>query len=210
MLGALRKDLRRRFITGLLVITPLAITIFFIKFLFTIMDGILGPLISRVLGIHVPGLGVLATLVLIFLAGIATTNFLGRKVVEVGETILERVPLVKTIYSGSKQLVEALFVKGKDSSMRRLVMVEWPRKGSYSIGFMTNIISLDVGGGERKELVSVFIPTVPNPTTGFVFLLPKEDIIPLPFSMESGVKLIMSGGLAVPSELVKKSPGGTL
>lgn len=199
MLEKLGKSLRRRFFTGLLVVTPVAITIFFIRFLFGFMDGLLGPVLTRVLGFHLPGLGIISTVVIIFLVGLATANFVGKKMVWAGEALVTRLPLIKTIYTSSKQLAEAIFLPHKDT-FKRVVLVEYPRKGSYALGFVTSSFTLELAPGEKKEVASVFVPSTPIPTTGWVLILPAEELIPMSFSVEAGFRLIISGGVINPLE----------
>ncbi len=197
MLEGLGRDLRRRFFTGLLLVTPLAITIFFIKFLFNLMDGLLGPVITRILGIHIPGLGVISTLVIIFLAGITCTNFIGRRLVQRGEALLARLPIVKTIYLGSKQLIEGAALPER-KSFKQVVLVEWPSKSSQAIGFVTNTVNMEMGHGEKREVLAVFIPTTPIPATGFTLFLNQEEVVPLPYTVEEGIQIVISGGIAIP------------
>ena len=200
MFKTLGKSVRRQFLTGLLVVTPVAVTIFFIRFLFGFMDGLFGPALARFIGVRIPGLGIIFTLLAIFLVGLLTANFVGKKLVEIGETLVTRLPIVKTIYSSSKQLIEALFLPASHA-FKRVVLVEFARQGSFTVAFVTNSITLELSGGEKKELVSVFIPSTPLPTTGWVFLVFAENVIDLPISVEAGFRLVVSGGIATPPEL---------
>ena len=194
MFKTLGKSVRRQFLTGLLVVTPLAVTIFFIRFLFGFMDGLLGPALARFIGVKIPGLGIIFTLLAIFLVGLLTANFVGRKLVVIGEALVTRLPIVKTIYSSSKQLIEALFLPASHA-FNRVVLVEFARQGSFVVAFVTNSTTLEFPGGEKKELVSVFIPSTPLPTTGWVFLVFAENVIDLPISVEAGFRLVVSGGI---------------
>lgn len=206
MMEGLKKHLKRKFLTGLLVVIPIVVTVLVIRFLFTFMDGLLGPAIARLLGFKVPGLGIIATLIIIFLVGLAVTNYLGTKMMQVGESLVARLPLIKTVYSSAKQLVEAIFLPGKDA-FKRVVLVEFPRKEIYAVGFVTNTMTLELGAGEKRELASVFIPSVPLPTTGWMLLVPKEDLIPAPFSVETGIRMIISGGVVSPvADLPRAKP----
>jgi uncharacterized membrane protein len=204
MFKTLGRSLRRRFLTGLLVVTPLAVTIFFIRFLFGFMDGLFGPVLAKYIGVKIPGLGIISTLVLIFLVGLLTANFVGRKIVEIGEALVSRLPIVKTIYSSSKQLIEALFLPASHA-FKRVVLVEFARQGSFVIAFVTNSISLDLPGGEKKELLSLFIPSTPLPTTGWVFMVLADNVIDLPMSVEAGFRLVISGGIVTPPEMDRLS-----
>ncbi len=210
MFKTLGRSVRRQFLTGLLVVTPLAVTIFFIRFLFGFMDGLFGPALARFIGVKIPGLGIIFTLVAIFLVGLLTANFVGKKLVVIGEALVTRLPIVKTIYSSSKQLIEALFLPASHA-FKRVVLVEFARQGSFTVAFVTNSITLELPGGEKKELVSVFIPSTPLPTTGWVFLVFADNVINLPISVEAGFRLVISGGIVSPpglSEIGKELSGG--
>ena len=196
--GKLNTALRRYFLSGILVIVPLIITILVLHFLFENIDGLLSPLLTKVLRHHIPGLGIIATIILIFIAGFLTANVIGSRLFRIWEIFLIKTPLVRTIYGSSKQLVEALTTTEK-KSFKQVVLVEFPRKGMFSLGFLTSQIEL-----ERKEakddFVAVFIPSTPTPFTGIVILFPKEEVIFLDLSVEEGVKFVVSGGIASPEK----------
>lgn len=193
-----RRRVRELFVVGLAVVLPLLVTYLLLRFLFETFDGLLDPIIQGLLGRRIPGLGFLATVALIFLIGTLTTNIVGRKLVAMTEDLLLRIPLVKNVYGASKQLFDAITLPGK-GAFRQVVMLEYPRKGLYALGFIT---ATQVEGfydlvGERT--VKVFIPTAPNPTSGFFLVVPEKSVIPVPISMEEVLKLIVSGGLIVPA-----------
>ncbi len=191
---------RNIFLAGLVVLLPVAFTFTALRILFNFADGILGPVIADLFlgGVRVPGLGLFLTLAIIFFTGLLTTNLLGKRVIVLAEGLLSRTPLVNRIYLTMKQIVEA-FTQQR-SAFKEVVMVEYPRKGIYSLGFVTGVTrGLPVVG--EGELVNVFIATTPNPTSGFILLLPRKEVIPLDISVEDGLKLIISAGVLVPNGL---------
>lgn len=209
MFGKLRSRLRNIFIAGILVTLPITITIYILVFLFRWVDSLFSPLVFRILQIpqipafawlrehNIPGLGVVVTVVLIFFIGLFTKNIVGRRLVSSSEELVARIPVARTIYSGAKQVLEAITSPGS-KAFKQVVMIEYPRRGLYTLGFLTK-----EGGGEievktREEIVHVFIPTTPNPTSGYLLLVPIKDIVRLEMSVEDAVKLIVSGGILVP------------
>ncbi len=191
------KHLRGTFITGLFVVIPIGITLFILKFLFNFTDGILGSYLDELLVVftrqelHFPGLGIITGLVVIYLAGLLGTNVLGNQLLKLGDSLLSRIPLVKSIYSSSKQLTK-VFKEGK-ASYRRAVLVEWPRPGVRAIGFVTAEMERD---GEK--MIVVYIPTMPNPTSGFALFFREEDVQDSGMTVEDAVKFVVSGGVVVP------------
>lgn len=190
------KHLKGTFIAGLFVVIPIGITIFILSFLFNFTDGILGSYLDTLFSIitghelHVPGLGIVTGAVVIYLAGLLATNVLGNQLLKLGDDLMARIPLVKSIYSSSKQLIK-VFKEGK-SSYRRAVFVDWPRPGVKAVGFVTAEV---VRAGER--LVVVYIPTMPNPTSGFALFFREEDVTDSGMSVEEAVKFVVSGGAVV-------------
>ncbi|MDA2916346.1 DUF502 domain-containing protein [Nitrospinae bacterium AH_259_B05_G02_I21] len=197
--------IRRIFVTGLLATIPLAVTIFLLSWLFTKLDR-LSPLITNSLiaiglplpaGFRIPGLGILATAILIFVVGFITTTFVGGTIVTWGEKVLEKIPLVRTVYGGAKQVVEAV-ASQQTVAFNQVVMVEYPRKGLYSLAFVTRDSSGEIQQVDDRHLIYLFVPTTPNPTSGMLIAIPKEDVFPLSMTVEEGIKLVMSGGLLEP------------
>ena len=193
------QHLKTSLVAGLLVVVPAGITIFILKFLFNFADGFLGPLIARVVRLfyansgYIPGLGVIAGLVVIYLTGVLTANFLGRRILTLAEDLLYRIPLVKSIYSSSKQVTKVFSSSGNDE--RRAVFIEYPCAGSYAIGFqMTSLESM-----ERERFFSIFVPTAPNPTSGFILYVVADKVYPAPFGVEEAMKIIVSGGVVAPA-----------
>jgi uncharacterized membrane protein len=187
---------KKRFITGLFILIPLGITIFILKFLFNFADGILGPYLAKLFTIitrhdnYIPGMGMVAGALVIYLAGLLATNVMGTHIIKWWDGLLSKIPLVKSIYAPSKQLTQ-MFKEGKPS-YRRAVFVEWPRKGVRALGFVTAELERD---GER--LVVVYVPTMPNPTSGFALFFHEEEVADSGMSVEDAIRFIVSGGVFV-------------
>ena len=188
--------LRRYFLGGILVIVPLIITYLVLSFLFTKVDGLLSPFIADMINYKVPGLGVVATIVLIFLAGFLTANVIGSRLFKIWEIFLIKTPLVRTIYGSSKQLIEAITTTDK-YSFKQVVLAEFPAEGMFSLGFMTQDIKANLDE-KPADLIAVFIPSTPTPFSGFTMLFAKEKVIPLEMTVEQGIKFFVSGGIAAP------------
>ncbi len=191
--------LKHKMGAGLLVVIPLGITLFILRFLFNLADGVLAPYIKRIGTLifgdiwYIPGLGMILGVVVIYCAGILATNVLGRKLVTYWDNQISRIPLVKSIYVASKQIIEVFSRRGR-SSFQRAVYVDFPKEGSYSIAFITNETLTKSG----KRYFTCFIPTSPNPTSGYVLFLEESQVYPAAFSVEEGMKIIMSGGMVAP------------
>jgi len=196
------KHLRAKIIAGVLVILPLGITIFILKFIFTALDNFVGPLGPRLTQfifhseIPIPGLGIIIFFVLLYLLGLIATNVMGRKLVGWGDRFFTNLPVVKNIYLSSKQLTDA-FSATRKGSFRQAVFVEFPQQGNFVLGFVTNEIT-DL---TPQTKVTVFIPTAFVPPQGFTLFLPKEKIIPSQLSIEEAIKAIMSVGIVTPQYL---------
>jgi uncharacterized membrane protein len=191
------KHLKTTFITGLFVVVPVGITVFILKFLFNFADGILGVYLDSILEsfvlhreYHLPGLGMLTGAIVIYLSGLLATNVMGTRLLKWWDDLLSRIPLVKSIYNSSKQLTQ-VFKEGK-TSYRRAVFVEWPRVGVRAVGFVTGEVERD---GEK--LVVVYVPTMPNPTSGFALFFPESDVHDSGMTVEEAVKFVVSGGAVV-------------
>ena len=191
------RHLRKTFFAGLFVIIPIGITIFILKFLFNLADGILGSYIDELITLitghelHLPGLGMIIGAVAIYLTGLVATNFIGSKLLRFGEAVLARIPIVKSIYTSSKQLIQ-VFQEGK-SSYRRAVFVEWPRPGVKAIGFVTAELVQ-----EGVDMVVVYLPTMPNPTSGFALYFRAAEVQDSGMTVEDAVKFVVSGGVVLP------------
>lgn len=193
--------LKRHFISGVLVVVPIILTYIVLKFLFESIDGILQPVIYRVFGYSVFGLGIFTTLLIIILAGIFTRNIIGARLYRIGDRVLERVPIIRPVYSAAKQLLEAISLPSM-KAFKEVVLVEYPRRGTYALSFISNRFEIDVGG-QLKKYVSVFVPSTPTPVSGMVIMVPADEVIPVDMTIEEGVKFLVSGGVVSP-ELIKR------
>ena len=193
------KKLRRQFLTGILVIAPIGVTIWLLVWIFTGIDNILQPLISSVSGRTIPGLGFVIMIVLIYLVGVMASNIGARRLVDYGESLLGRVPIVRPIYSSTKQIVDSFSASGK-AGFKQVVVAEFPMKGTRTIGFVTNE-SLNKAG---EKLLYIFIPTAPNPTSGFLQIVREEDIIQVDMSVGDALKMVVSAGKVLPEEISDK------
>ncbi len=195
--------LRRYLIAGLVVWLPLGVTVLVIRLLVNVMDKSLLVLPARyhpdnLLGFHIPGLGVLLAVLIVLLTGVVVANFFGRRLVVAWEALLARIPLVRSIYASVKQVVETVFSKG--DAFRKVLLIEYPRRELWTIAFLTGGSVPEVQDKTRREVVNVFVPTTPNPTSGFFIMIPREDVTELDMSVEEGLKLIMSLGVIGPGE----------
>ncbi|MBE0439701.1 MAG: DUF502 domain-containing protein [Gammaproteobacteria bacterium] len=194
--------MRKYLIAGLLVWMPLGITFLVVKTIVGFLDQtvLLLPEAYQpdtLLGFHIPGLGVLLAMVLVLATGMIVANLLGKRIVAGWESLLARIPLVRNLYAGIKQIMEAvLATDGK--SFRKVLLIEYPRKGVWSLGFMTSDKLGEVQDKTGARVISVFIPTTPNPTSGFVLMVPEQEAIELDMTVEEGLKMIISMGVVVP------------
>ena len=195
--------LRRRFLAGILVVVPAIATLAALRFLFRTLDGVLGPWIATAVGREVPGLGILATLLTVLLAGVVAANLFGQRVVAAAERLIDSIPIARGIYRASRQIV-ATATLSERQAFREVVMVEYPRKGIYSYGFVTATLAREEPGG-RRRLANVFIPGPPVPTTGVLIAVPEEELFYLDISAEDALKLVLSGGLVSPELLRERS-----
>ena len=201
--------IRRYLIAGLLVWLPLSVTLLVIKLLVDLMDNtlLLLPEAYRpdtLLGFHLPGLGVVLSITILFVTGIVAANFFGRRLVEVWERLLARIPLVRSIYSGTKQVSETLFAPG-GQSFRKVLLIEYPRRGLWTVAFQTGVTAGEAQAKTADEVINVYMPTTPNPTSGFFLMVPKRDVIELDMSVDEGLKMIISMGVFVPAWRAKTS-----
>jgi uncharacterized membrane protein len=194
------KRIRQIFIRGLFSLLPIAATLYLIQLMFRFMDDLLGRYFERLFGIAIPGIGILATLVLIFATGSLVSNVVGERLFHYGERMLHKIPVVPKVYFGIKQIINAFTLEGKNI-FNKVVLVEYPRKGLYVVGFLTGESGGEVQTKTEAQLVNVFIPTTPNPTSGMLILVPGNDVIYLDMSVEEGLKLIVSAGVVVPEEV---------
>jgi len=199
--------LKRNFLAGLLVLLPISLTVYIILFLLRTMDKILKYLPPKYnpetyLPFRIPGLGFLFVIVIILLTGFLARNYIGNKLIELWENIVNKIPFIRAIYLAIKQLIETIFMKEKD--FNKVVLVQYPRKGIFALGFTTSQTKGEPVEKVQKKLINVFMPTTPNPTSGFYLLVPEEELIFLDMSVEEAFKLIISGGIVHPEEKFEK------
>jgi len=185
--------IRNYFIAGVVVLIPIGITIYLTIFLISISSRILPKEINpnHYLPYDIPGLEIVMSIILITLIGFLSLSFLGKKILELFNNILKRIPILRTIYSAILQMTETFT---KTEKNKNVVLVEYPRKGSWAVGFATKENSGEITKKTQKKLINVFIPTTPNPTSGFLLMFPKEDVIYLDLSFEEASKFIVSAG----------------
>ena len=199
------KRLRRWFLSGLVVVVPLVVTWLVLKFLFQSIDGILGPALVALHGKPLPGLGILATLVLIMVAGWIATGVAGGRAIRLWEGVLARIPLIRMVYGAAKQVLESVSREG-GPSFQQVGLLEYPRPGVYVICFIANNVAIKFHDHAEQRIVA-FVPTTPTPFTGNVVLVKREDVILLDLSVEDAVKMVVSGGIVVPGQFLVKSGG---
>jgi len=198
-LGWLGKKLRTQFAAGILVVVPIGVTILILYWIFVRLDNILQPIIRSIWGRTFPGVGFGATLVLIYLAGVIASNIVGTRLIHYGESLLAKVPVVRQLYAGIKQILEGFSKPGKTGFMQ-VVLVEFPKEGMRAIGFITNE-SYDKSG---ERLLNVFIPTSPNPTSGFLEIVTEDKIIRTNISVDDALKMVVSAGRVSLEEISDK------
>jgi uncharacterized membrane protein len=207
--------LRAYFLTGVIVTAPISITIFlvwqFLDFLDTHIAGLLPKRYNpeTYLPFSLPGLGLLLMLAFLTIVGMLTANFAGRALVRMGERLLSRMPIVRSVYGTLKQIFETVLAQ-KSRSFREVVLIEYPRRGLGAIGFVTGPTRGEIQARSEEEMVNVFLPTTPNPTSGFLLFVPKRDLIHLDMSIEEGMKLVISGGIVGPAAEDADVPPGAL
>jgi uncharacterized membrane protein len=203
--------LRRYFISGLLVWIPIWVTLLVIHFILSLLNNAYIALPKRFqldtyLGFHVPGIGVVVTLLIIFITGMIVANFLGKRLVALWDGIVGKIPLVRSVHAGVRQVLQSIFTPG-GKSFRKVLLLQYPRKGLWTIAFQTGT------GGEEvnhcmgaEEVVTVFVPTTPNPTSGFLMMARKEDVVELDMSVDEAFKFVISLGVVHPRRVLGKSP----
>lgn len=195
---------RRYLITGILIWAPIWVTFLVLKFVIDLFDKIFSLLPAQyqpdhVLGYHVPGFGVLFALFVVVVTGVLMTNILGHRILALGEKLLTKIPLVRSIYTAVKQVLHSL-LSSSEQSFRKVLLVEYPRKEMWTIAFQTNV-GFDGGvDSVNQDLITVFIPTTPNPTSGFMVLVPRKDVIQLDISVDEALKMVISLGVVVPKK----------
>lgn len=195
--------LRNYFLTGIIVTAPIAITIFLVWQFITFLDSYVGRLVparynpETYLPFGIPGIGLVVMLAFLTLIGFVTAGFAGRTMVRTGERLLSRMPIVRSVYGTLKQIFETV-LNQSSRSFREVVLVEYPRRGIGAIGFVTGPTQGEVQERTDEDLVNIFLPTTPNPTSGFLLFVPRKDLIHLNMTVEEGIKLVISGGIVTP------------
>jgi uncharacterized membrane protein len=195
--------IKRYFITGLLIWVPLVITLWVLNLLVSTMDQtlLLVPAALRTeawLGVHIPGLGVLLTVLIVFLTGLFAANIIGQRLVGFWEGVLARIPVVNSIYNGVKQVSDTLF-SPSGQAFRKALLVQWPREGMWTIAFLTGTPGGDVANHLSGDYLSIYVPTTPNPTGGYFVIVRRSDVIELDMSVDAALKYIVSMGVVAPN-----------
>ncbi len=197
------KRIRRYLVAGILVWVPLAVTYTLLRFVVGLMDRTLLLLPRQfrpeeLLGFNIPGLGVILTIIVLLITGLLAANFVGRAFVGGWESLLDRIPVVRSIYSAAKNFAEMVF-SDSSQSFKKVLLIEYPRKGLYSLAFQTSTELGEVQGRKGEEIVCCFVPTTPNPTSGFIVIVPKKDVTVLDMEVDEALKMIISLGVVVPT-----------
>jgi uncharacterized membrane protein len=196
------RALRRYLINGLLIWVPVLVTVLVVRFILELMDQTLLVLPralrpDTLLGLHVPGLGALLAVLIVVLTGLLVTNFIGRALIAIWEDLLERIPFVRALYGGVKSFSETI-LSNSGKSFKQVLLVEYPRAGIWSIGFQTTDDLPEINAKLGAEHVCVFIPTTPNPTSGFIFMAPRSQVRPLNMTVDEAMKMIVTLGVVTP------------
>ncbi|WP_165916166.1 DUF502 domain-containing protein [Marinisporobacter balticus] len=197
------KKIRKIFITGLFVLTPIVVTSMLIGWIFNTVDSIFRVPIEKIIGFRIIGIGFILTMIIILGTGVFATNYLGKEFIHFVERALSKIPLVNTIYLSIKQLIDTILMKQRDA-FKSTVLVEYPSKGIYTIGFVTSDAHRDISEKVGKRMKSVFIPTTPNPTSGMFIMIPEKDVMPLNITIDAALKLVVSGGILLPEQMQMK------
>ncbi len=198
----IRSHFKRWFFTGLVLLIPVLLTVYLFMAVVRRMDGILHLIPAAyqpdyLLGFHIPGLGVLLTLLVVLLTGMVGASVIGRWFVRLGESIVGRIPLVRSVYGAIKNVLETIFQDNKDT-FRRVVLIEYPRPGLFVLAFVAGVDRGEVQHRTGEQVVAVFVPTTPNPTSGFLLYVPEKDTTPMDMSVEDGMKCVISAGVIGP------------
>ena len=196
--------MKKYFITGLVIWIPLVITIWVLKVIFDALDQslLLLPVSFQTenwLGVHIPGLGALLTLLIVFLSGVFATNFFGAQLVQLWHAILHRIPVVNSIYSSVKQISDTLF-SSSGQAFRKALLVQWPHQGMWTIAFLTGTPGAGVARHLPEDCIAVYVPTTPNPTGGYFVIVARKDVVELEMSVDQALKYVISMGVVPPLE----------
>lgn len=195
--------MRTAFFRGLVIFVPVAVTVWFVTVLFNMIDGLIAPIqpvLEKWIGTRIPGLGVVTFVIVVVVLGFVSRFILGTLLLRAMEKIFTSIPLVRSIYSATKDLLQAFSLGKKGKTFRKVLLVEYPRKGIFTVGFMTNEVMLETTGKTPRRMLSIYVPNPPNPTSGVLILVPESDAKPLDMSVEEGLKMVLSGGIVSPAE----------
>lgn len=200
----IRRMLKKRLLAGILIILPIYITYFVVKTLFKFVGGTFSPIIEKIIetndfqlpGVAVTIIGLILTFIALYFIGLFATNVVGGQIIRFFEMLVNKMPLIKTVYSSAKQIIQTATLPGK-SAFKRVVLVDFPKQGVKVIGFVTGYTTIKDG----EKFCSVFVPTTPNPTSGFLLFFTEKDIVDTSLSVEQGMKLLLSGGILTPPKL---------
>jgi uncharacterized membrane protein len=197
--------LRRWFLAGILVSAPIMLTVYITWLLINLIDNYAAALIPERLNpqtylpVYIPGIGIFLSIIVILFIGFLTTNLFGRTMIRVGENMLGRLPVVRSVYGATKQIMETVMARQSDA-FREVILIEYPRRGIWVIGFVTGTTKGEVQNISKENLINIFVPTTPNPTSGFLLFMPREDVISLDMDVEEAVKMVISGGIVTPND----------
>jgi len=189
-------SIRNKLLAGLLILGPLGLTVLVLRWIFNFFDGFLGTYLRQYVEWYFPGMGIVLTIVVVYVIGLLASNFIGRKTLQILDKILFRLPIVKNIYSTAKGIFQALSLQGK-SNFKKVVLIQYPRKGLWTLAFVTGTTV----GDDGIKYHSMFVPSTPNPTTGYVIFIKKEEVIETKFTVEEGLKMLISGGMILPKQM---------
>lgn len=195
--------MKRFFITGLVILVPVTMAIFVLRLIFNYMDGIFAPLVNRFLRFwfpleHVPGVGLVMTILVVLLLGWLSTRVAGRRIIRAMEDGLGRIPIAGAVYGATKGVLEAISAE-RSEAFKRVVLIEYPKQNLFALAFVTGNAHWDGIDERLDDLLLVFVPTTPNPTSGFLLLVPRKEAIALPIPVEEGIRMVISGGVLRPS-----------
>lgn len=201
LLRKIEGNLRARILAGFLVAIPLVVTYLVLRFLFVSADDLLQPLATRLMGRAIPGAGAVLTILLLYILGVIAASVVGRNVIRIWHSFAEKLPLVKNLYSVSRQVVDT-FSRSEGANFRRVVILEWPMPGIFSIGMVTG----QSKGPSGDNFLTIYVPTTPNPTSGFLTLVPESKVIDTDMSIEEGLKMVVSAGVLSPTTIKYHPP----
>ncbi|MBN1614275.1 MAG: DUF502 domain-containing protein [Deltaproteobacteria bacterium] len=205
----MNRSIKNIFLTGLVVVIPAGLTLYILFFLIDIMDRLLLIIPQRyqpdtLLHVHIPGLGLIFTIILIFISGLVAKSYFGNRIVRMGENLVDKIPFIRSIYQAIKRIADSLLMDRK-GSFKKVVLVEYPCKGMYSVGFVTGVANEEVQARIGRQSTAVFLPLALTPTAGFFFFVPDEELVYLDMTVEEAFTLIISAGIVTPQNHIRKT-----